>query len=158
MATVGHAPAFIHSDNGKEFVSSAVMAAERMAGTATTTTTPHNPEGNCITENINRTLMNGTRCILRTVHIPWPYRLYSVRDVAGLNRACSCMKSRENVRTTSGTASKSAFPACRHSANSATYPGSLPEQIWTTKARWCEMWVFTISIIWYSNIKTAQTT
>lgn len=82
MAEMGHAPAVLHSDNAEEFISSAVMAAVRMAGTATTTTTAHNPEANGMTERINRTLMNGTRCILRAAKIPLPYWPFAVRDVA----------------------------------------------------------------------------
>lgn len=65
MVTTGHAPAVTHYDNGKEFVSSAVMAAVCMTGTATQTTTHHNPEENGIDERIIRTIMDGTRCIIQ---------------------------------------------------------------------------------------------
>lgn len=58
------------------------MDAVRMAGTATKTTNPQNPDENGIAERINQTLMNGTRCILRTAHMPFTYWQYSIRDAA----------------------------------------------------------------------------
>lgn len=53
-----------------------------MNGMATRTTVPHNPEENGIAERVNRTLMNGTRCILATETTNQSYWPYAIREMA----------------------------------------------------------------------------
>lgn len=77
-AIFGKPPVIIHSDKAKEYLSAAVQEATRRSGTATTTSIPRNPEKNGVAERVNRTFMNGTRCVLATAGMPieyWPYAL-----------------------------------------------------------------------------------
>lgn len=80
-ATLGTPPQLIHSDNAKEYLSAAVKAIMSQYRTQLRTTIPHNPEENGIAERLNRTLMNGVRCILETVKIGHEYWPYAIQEI-----------------------------------------------------------------------------
>lgn len=78
----GRPPRIIHSDNAKEYLSQAVQAAASAAGVRTQSTIPYNPEENGVAERINRTIMNGVRCVLQTAKIDKAYWPFAICDIA----------------------------------------------------------------------------
>lgn len=77
----GDVPAIIHSDNAKEYVAHATIEAARQFGTTTSTTVPHNPEENGLAERLNRTIMDGVRCVLTAADMADGYWPAAIADV-----------------------------------------------------------------------------
>lgn len=83
--TRGDVPRVIHSDNAKEYLAVASVAAAHQFGVTTRTTAPYNPEENGVAERINRTLLKAARAVLATAHMALHYWPMAVANVVFKN-------------------------------------------------------------------------
>lgn len=67
------APAILHSDNAKEYLSAATIDGARMNENKTTNTIPHNPDQKGVAERSNMTVMNGLCAVLNTDNMEMAY-------------------------------------------------------------------------------------